>query len=280
VWELVESGSGRRFPLKEGATTIGRENGDILLLDGTISRRHARIEMSGGTITVVDEGSTNGSQVDGIRLAPNQGVKAAPGAAIRFGSVTLTLVAPDAAAPAPLGSSDVTIAVEVGAAPMAVAEPAAEESVVPTGAAVDPSEPPSAHLKPTTENAEPILIRTGRTTLGRRAGNDVILAGDPFISGSHAEITCDYNGCYLTDVGSTNGTVVNGQKLEAGMPQLLLDGDTVVLGQATYTFATLEQPEEDEEEADEATAEAEPAVEANDIPVATGEEDSAEAPKA
>src|SRR5687767_3938035 len=41
--ELVESTSGRRFRLRPGVNIVGRENSDILLLDGTVSRRHAEV---------------------------------------------------------------------------------------------------------------------------------------------------------------------------------------------------------------------------------------------
>src|SRR5205085_976087 len=37
VPELVDAGSGRRFRLKPGVNTIGRENCDILIMDGTVS---------------------------------------------------------------------------------------------------------------------------------------------------------------------------------------------------------------------------------------------------
>src|SRR5437867_401968 len=41
--ELVETATGRRFRLKAGINTVGRENCDILLLDGTVSRHHAEV---------------------------------------------------------------------------------------------------------------------------------------------------------------------------------------------------------------------------------------------
>ena len=50
-FSLVESGTGRRFPLRAGTNTVGRESSDILLMDGTVSRRHANVTVSGDQIT-------------------------------------------------------------------------------------------------------------------------------------------------------------------------------------------------------------------------------------
>src|SRR5205085_5710383 len=65
-----------------------------------------------------------------------------------------------------------------------------------------------------------------------------------YVSGRHAELSCDATGCYIVDLGSTNGTVVNGKKLTANERQLLLDGDDVMIGQTTYRFETAGPPEE------------------------------------
>jgi pSer/pThr/pTyr-binding forkhead associated (FHA) protein len=62
----------------------------------------------------------------------------------------------------------------------------------------------------------------------------------------------DATGCFLTDVGSTNGTTVNGAKLDPNTRQLLLDGDEVMLGQTTYRYETIAAPQE---ETDGGTAE-------------------------
>lgn len=60
---------GTALPLA-GETTIGRDiiNG-IVLADGSVSGRHAIIEISGGNWTVRDLGSTNGTRLDGEHVA-------------------------------------------------------------------------------------------------------------------------------------------------------------------------------------------------------------------
>lgn len=61
--------SGRRF-LLGGPLEVGREASGIALpFDGTASRRHARFEPIGAGWQVVDLGSTNGTLVNGVRLA-------------------------------------------------------------------------------------------------------------------------------------------------------------------------------------------------------------------
>lgn len=68
---VVERGprAGMTFVLVEGITTIGRHpESDIFLDDVTVSRHHCRIIATGGTVTLEDSGSTNGTYVDGTRV--------------------------------------------------------------------------------------------------------------------------------------------------------------------------------------------------------------------
>lgn len=51
-------------------------------------------------------------------------------------------------------------------------------------------------------------ISTG-VTIGRLAANDIAI-DDPFLSGEHAEITCEAGSRWVRDRGSTNGTLLNG----------------------------------------------------------------------
>src|SRR2546423_14293450 len=87
---LVEDQTGRRFRLNEGDNFVGRERADILLMDGTVSRRHAQVTLKDGAVAVTDLSSTNGTQVDGAALSPNTPTVLNPGAAVRFGNSALT----------------------------------------------------------------------------------------------------------------------------------------------------------------------------------------------
>jgi len=58
--------AGRSWDVPRGSTTIGRDPAcEVVLDDPLVSKRHARIETTGGTVEVVDLGSANGLLVDG-----------------------------------------------------------------------------------------------------------------------------------------------------------------------------------------------------------------------
>lgn len=83
--------SGESFPLtaSAGPLTVGRDAGNSLALtqDTTISRRHARFEPEGGGWVVVDEGSSNGTFVNGMRVSGRQPLR--PGDEIQVGASRL-----------------------------------------------------------------------------------------------------------------------------------------------------------------------------------------------
>jgi predicted component of type VI protein secretion system len=71
-------------------------------------------------------------------------------------------------------------------------------------------------------------------TLGRDP-NNVIVINDPQISRQHARITHQGGRMVLEDIGSTNGTFVNGMRL--ANPHTLANGDVIGLGDAvTLTY--------------------------------------------
>lgn len=77
-------------------------------------------------------------------------------------------------------------------------------------------------------------------TMGRDVTNDIVLA-DPEVSRQHARVNRTPGGLVLEDLGSTNGTFVNGERLVS--PRVLKPGDLVGLGEnVTLTF---EAPEEE-----------------------------------
>lgn len=72
------------------------------------------------------------------------------------------------------------------------------------------------------------------TMFGRDVTSDIVL-GDSEVSRQHARITHTAGGYVLEDLGSTNGTFVNGERLMA--PQVLNPGDLIGFGEiVTLTF--------------------------------------------
>ena len=66
------------------------------------------------------------------------------------------------------------------------------------------------------------------TTLGRDVNNAIVVE-DPFASADHAVLTYRGRGWYVEDLGSTNGTFVNGRAIASVAP--LGFGDEVSIGQ-------------------------------------------------
>ena len=79
----------------------------------------------------------------------------------------------------------------------------------------------------------------GATTVGRESGSSVELA-DPEVSRRHAVIRREPDGRYVvTDLGSANGTYLNGRRLV--VPTFLHPGDVIALGSSELTFVSEEE---------------------------------------
>lgn len=77
-------------------------------------------------------------------------------------------------------------------------------------------------------------------TIGRGSGNDIVLP-DPRVSRQHAEIRRQDDEFIITDLGSTNGTFVNGVRIEE--PQPLRRGDRIEIGTTAFLFQTVPSEE-------------------------------------
>jgi pSer/pThr/pTyr-binding forkhead associated (FHA) protein len=74
--------------------------------------------------------------------------------------------------------------------------------------------------------------------IGRHAEGPGQLGDDEEISRAHARVAVDASGfCAIEDLGSTNGTVVNGLRISA--PKVLSVGDTIEVGQTTLLVREL-----------------------------------------
>ncbi|MFL5841337.1 MAG: FHA domain-containing protein [Thermoleophilaceae bacterium] len=70
-------------------------------------------------------------------------------------------------------------------------------------------------------------------TMGRADGSDIPI-DDPFASSVHARIFPRGQFMYIEDMGSTNGTYLNGRRLRAA--ERLKVGDTVRIGETEYRY--------------------------------------------
>lgn len=71
-------------------------------------------------------------------------------------------------------------------------------------------------------------LKHGEITIGRDIGN-LIVINDPELSRKHARLVAQAGGYVIEDLGSTNGTFVNGQRLIG--PHVLRPGELVMLGE-------------------------------------------------
>jgi hypothetical protein len=83
------------------------------------------------------------------------------------------------------------------------------------------------------ENTEFVLDSTG-ISIGRGNPNDVRLDADEYASAQHARVEPRRDGVWIEDVGSTNGTYVNGVRLSR--PRKLTVGDLVRVGETDLRF--------------------------------------------
>ncbi len=84
------------------------------------------------------------------------------------------------------------------------------------------------------------FVLEGETTVGRSRRNDISIE-DPGISRRHARLTTRGGEWFLWDLSSSNGTFVNGQKIDI-CP--LHHGDTIRIGEAQLRFLEMEGGED------------------------------------
>ncbi len=77
-----------------------------------------------------------------------------------------------------------------------------------------------------------VALLKSRLTIGRRPNNDLLL-DHLTVSGQHAAIDSAPNGAYILDLGSTNGTLVNGQPITK---HLLQNDDVIEIGKYKLKF--------------------------------------------
>ena len=84
------------------------------------------------------------------------------------------------------------------------------------------------------EEGDVYAIDSTALTVGRGGDNDLPLSADEFASSRHARFEPRRDGVYVEDIGSTNGTFVNGIRLTSG--RKLVPGDVVRIGETDLRF--------------------------------------------
>lgn len=258
VPELVLELNGRTWTLDASRSyALGRDpQGDIVLDDARVSWRHATIGWDGRSWIVEDHGSTNGTFVQGRRVSRTE---IGPGAAVHFGNATdgPRLTASGAGAPAAAGAGASAAAVAAPQQAQQYAQPqqpyAAQGADAGRYAQAQQQQtpyPPQGHVPQQYAPGEgagapPVYGDRSPTTfhqlaLGRvmrigRALENELVVSDLQVSRHHAEFHATPDGRFeIRDLGSHNGTYVNGQPIAKGGTQLLGPTDIVGVGHSTF----------------------------------------------
>ena len=79
-----------------------------------------------------------------------------------------------------------------------------------------------------------VVLNSAPLTVGRGEQNDVELEADEFASAEHARFDPRRDGVWVNDIGSTNGTYVNGARIRRA--RKLAPGDVVRIGETDLRF--------------------------------------------
>ncbi|HEX2864733.1 MAG TPA: FHA domain-containing protein [Deinococcales bacterium] len=205
---------GREFPLTKAAVTVGRaERQDISLYReaslppnlGTLNYAQGRWTWRGAPIPINDQPAAERELKDGDVL--------------QFGT-TRFLFSLGAPAPRESPAAQPARPLAQGPAPFPQVQPGV------------PVPQPVAYLPPAAARSWRLgghALPPGTTTVGRGPENDLVLA-DPTVSTRHAVLETGPDGVTVTDLQSTNGTLLNGRALVAGQPAPARVGDEIAFG--------------------------------------------------
>jgi ABC transport system ATP-binding/permease protein len=223
--------------------TIGRAEGsDLILSEGGVSRKHARFFLEDDALLVEDTGSANGTWVDGKRIegpivlnSKSQVVIGDYEVVLKLGTKTHRRGSRGKASDAPTSAAGKPLK----------ATPSRSTKVVST---LKPSDtrkglkrpPPGRAAGPQLKGLTgPVEGKTtplaGTVVVGRVAGVDLQIDDDS-VSRRHAELVVEGRQVSVKDLGSANGTSVNGTPIDE--KTILNAGDIVQFGVVEMMFET------------------------------------------
>ncbi|MDE2126018.1 MAG: FHA domain-containing protein [Armatimonadetes bacterium] len=254
---MVGRNEGKDIILDRALNIMGRDEGAEVPLfgDNSVASQHAAIQVHRKQYMLVDAGTQTGTRLNGNRLEPRSAVPLRDGDEIRIGSHAIRFRQraglpgvgtrqPDTARSAP------ALAVAPGAAPGAcpfcgllrdargncgctVGAPVAPAIAAPdTTSAGAPGEHRLTGIAGPYQGVT-FALANGPNSVGRSAETRISLATDGLTSRLHATIQCARYQAMVTDNGSSNGTFVNGVRVQS---QSLKPGDTLQFGESTFRF--------------------------------------------
>lgn len=209
--------NGEAFPIRAGKNTIGRQDDNsIVLNEVTVSRHHASITYEKGSFTIEDLGSSNGTFINGEKIGPGKHVISI-GDRLRFGSTEFVL------------SSEKPSSKDIEKKSPSRSNRVGGKSNLHTMDAV-PAYAKAFLVDAEGKHSHP--LNNGETKIGRSLVNDITI--DNITVSNHHAVIIEEDGKYaVKDLGSTNGTVVNGVKVEV---RYLRSDDVIQFGDVKYVF--------------------------------------------
>ncbi|MFD6497542.1 FHA domain-containing protein [Streptomyces sp. NPDC059944] len=244
--ELVLELNGRTWTLDASRSyALGRDpQGDIVLDDARVSWRHATISWNGRSWVIDDHGSTNGTFVQGQRVHQTE---IGPGSAVHLGNATDGPRLSLSGTAASVAQSQQQPYAAQGAGP-GWAQPPTPQQAPGQGGQQPPRQAagiPQQQGPGGGAGAPPVYGDRSPTTfhqfsLGRvmrigRALENELVVSDLQVSRHHAEFHATPDGRFeIRDLGSHNGTYVNGMPITKGGSTLLGPNDIVGVGHSTF----------------------------------------------
>jgi pSer/pThr/pTyr-binding forkhead associated (FHA) protein len=256
-WLQYQRGNfqGQRLALKRQVATLGRdEDCDIWIDDDMASRHHAELVYHQGKVYLTDCDSLNGTLLNEKRMRGTMIVEA--GNLIQIGEKCFSFILADA-----------QLAIAEHSDPLAhhlwrssLDSLTGNSKVLPGTFSSEKSFPSHVHTDetaeidynmpqlPPTHPGGALIIRDGALanqsflldraviSVGRGLECDIVI-DDTSISRRHVQFLRQPDGDYVQDLGSRNGTQVNGELLRT--PRLLLIGDTIMVGNIRLEYAAL-----------------------------------------
>jgi pSer/pThr/pTyr-binding forkhead associated (FHA) protein len=244
---VLADGAGAEYALPLGEATFGRGEVDLPVADGYLSRRHVLFIATEQGVSVKDLGSANGSYLGERKLAADEVVQLQDGDVLKLGQGLYTLKKTEVAVGQPsLAAEGTGSRAEMPAPPAGMPAPQ-EVTPMPEEAAGAPGLAPigelvemHAEIAPATSpwslarpGEEPeFFLPYGESILGRKPDKaTIVVRGDGYISGAHLRLLASETTLEATDLGSTNGSFINGEQLTPGLVRQLGAGDSLRLGQ-------------------------------------------------
>lgn len=209
------SQSGQQYPMGKETFTIGREEGNTIILDdGSISRHHARITWQAEELLIEDLDSANGIWVNDVRISVPTSLK--PGDSIQVGlEAGLRLETKSSIDPTLKRPIEATLQIDPTTRPTIPTDRASNYQfclIIQSGQRA----------------GQTIPLHTGRYTIGQ-APSSVIRFPDPGVSPNHALIVMQEEGIWIQDQESTQGTQINQQAISQST--WLNPGDLIGFGE-------------------------------------------------